>query len=194
MSERLDLWPHREYDCMEAAGILRNWPDDRAHFEAKITLRSRYHMEGDGDDDDYESDTDDGCLSSHSSICCGGGMEPRSFTVGVVVNEEDHLRFYTVAQRPDAAVLQLMYECLHDLVAHVRAASASPYAFSPRFGYLQACPSNIGTGFKISIRGLTGITSASELRLGYAIDDIINDCLKRYQPEQGSEMTCMCCL
>ncbi len=66
--------------------------------------------------------------------------------VGVMVNEEDHLRIfaleagfqpYEVLKR--ASDLEMT---LDNLLA---------FAFSERFGYLTACPSNTGTGLRISV-------------------------------------------
>lgn len=137
-------WPHREYDCMEMAGILREWPESRAKFQCTIL-----------------SDTGHG-----------------PFEIGVFVNEEDHFRFFTKAKAPTRAIVQLMYSMLRGLVDHV--ASQLPFSYHSRFGYLQTCPSNLGTGFKISLQGISGLTRASELRLGIAVDEIIRHALQDY--------------
>ncbi len=136
-------WPHREYDCMEIAGILRDWPNNRAKFHSKIILPSN-----------------------------------ESFEIGIFVNEEDHLRFYCKAKTPSLNTLLCMYHTLRKLVYHV--GKCVPYSFHTRFGYLQACPSNIGTGFKISLQGISGLTRASEIRLGVFVDDIISHALHDY--------------
>ncbi|OGV57950.1 MAG: protein arginine kinase [Lentisphaerae bacterium RIFOXYA12_FULL_48_11] len=66
--------------------------------------------------------------------------------VAIMINEEDHLRLQAVAsglsmrevwKRVDGVDSEL--ECFVD------------YAFSPEFGYLTACPSNLGTGLRISV-------------------------------------------
>lgn len=65
---------------------------------------------------------------------------------GVMVNEEDHLR------------LQVMRSgfALHEAWAEADALddqieAGVDYAFSPRLGYLTACPTNVGTGVRFSV-------------------------------------------
>ena len=66
--------------------------------------------------------------------------------VSVMVNEEDHLRIQTLR-----AGLQLReaFE-LADKVDD-RLEDQLDYAFSSQFGYLTACPTNVGTGLRISV-------------------------------------------
>jgi protein arginine kinase len=66
-------------------------------------------------------------------------------TVSVMINEEDHLRMQAI--RPG-----LCLEEVHAQVdaADTRLAEALPFAFSPRLGYLTACPTNVGTGMRAS--------------------------------------------
>ncbi len=66
--------------------------------------------------------------------------------VGVMVNEEDHLRLQTLRSGfglPGAftAVRQLDQEL----------GSRIPYAFHDEFGFLTACPTNVGTGMRASV-------------------------------------------
>jgi len=66
--------------------------------------------------------------------------------VAVMINEEDHLRFQ--AMRPGmalSAAWKTISAIEHKLEQRVR------YAFSPRLGYLTACPSNVGTGLRASV-------------------------------------------
>ena len=81
------------------------------------------------------------------------GDEPRGLAVSnpderlaIMVNEEDHLR------------IQCMRSglCLTDVYREIdqvddRIESHVDYAFSPRFGYLAACPTNVGTGIRVSV-------------------------------------------
>lgn len=70
----------------------------------------------------------------------------RSETISVMVNEEDHLRMQVIrsgfelrdAWRIIDEIDNALEERLH-------------YAFSPRFGYLTACPTNVGTGMRASV-------------------------------------------
>ncbi len=66
--------------------------------------------------------------------------------LSVMVNEEDHLR------------IQYMLGGLRLEEAHREAgrfddalAAGIPFAYSPRFGYLTACPTNVGTGLRASV-------------------------------------------
>jgi protein arginine kinase len=66
--------------------------------------------------------------------------------VGVMVNEEDHLRLH--GMRSGFA--------LEEAYAQIEAADAElgrllPFAFHPEFGYLTSCPTNAGTGLRASV-------------------------------------------
>ena len=66
--------------------------------------------------------------------------------LGVMVNEEDHLRLQSLRsgfalQEAFAAIDQMDRE----LGARV------PYAYHPEFGFLTACPTNVGTGMRASV-------------------------------------------
>ncbi len=69
-----------------------------------------------------------------------------SARVGVMVNEEDHLRLQTLVSgfAPGQAYAQL-----DRLDGELGA--ALPYAFHREFGYLTACPTNAGTGLRASV-------------------------------------------
>lgn len=64
----------------------------------------------------------------------------------IMVNEEDHIRIQALRSgfQPDAAWRDVD-EVDTRLETHV------PYAFSPDFGYLTACPTNVGTGMRASV-------------------------------------------
>ncbi len=66
--------------------------------------------------------------------------------VGVMINEEDHLRLQSLRsgfslKTAWAAVQQLDQEL----------GSRVPFAFHPEFGFLTACPTNVGTGMRASV-------------------------------------------
>jgi protein arginine kinase len=83
----------------------------------------------------------------------GGPDEPRgvAFTLpderlSIMVNEEDHLRLQMIRCGLDLA------KTLEEAVAlDDRLEAGLDYAFSPRFGYLTACPTNVGTGVRMSV-------------------------------------------
>lgn len=65
--------------------------------------------------------------------------------LAVMVNEEDHLRIQVI--RSGLALTEAWKEidAIDDKIEE-----RLEYAFSPRFGYLTACPTNVGTGIRMS--------------------------------------------
>ena len=70
----------------------------------------------------------------------------RNKTLSVMINEEDHLRMQAVAP---GACLRELYEKIDRLDDHI--AGKAEYAFSEKYGYLTACPTNLGTGMRASV-------------------------------------------
>ncbi len=66
--------------------------------------------------------------------------------ISVMVNEEDHLRIQVMA--PGFA-LENTYKQAEDLAVHIE--QALPVAFSEKYGFLTAYPSNTGTGLRASV-------------------------------------------
>jgi protein arginine kinase len=69
-----------------------------------------------------------------------------SSDVGVMVNEEDHLRLQSLRS---GFALPQAYADLERLDADLGA--RLPFAFHPEFGYLTSCPTNAGTGLRASV-------------------------------------------
>src|SRR5690349_24318476 len=67
-------------------------------------------------------------------------------TVGVMVNEEDHLRLHGMRS---GFALEEAYADLEALDADL--GRLLPFAFHPEFGYLTSCPTNVGTGLRASV-------------------------------------------
>ncbi len=67
-------------------------------------------------------------------------------TESILVNEEDHLRLQTLTSGLDLFSGYEKINKMDDALACV-----IPYAFSPEFGFLTACPTNVGTGMRASI-------------------------------------------
>jgi len=67
-------------------------------------------------------------------------------TVSLMINEEDHLRLQVL--RSGLQLDECWEECsrIDDLIEQ-----QVDYAFHPRFGYLTACPTNVGTGIRVSV-------------------------------------------
>jgi protein arginine kinase len=82
----------------------------------------------------------------HAARNAGSGLVlDRAESLCVMINEEDHLRMQ--ALRPGFQ-LKEAWVALDTLDTHLDA--RLPYAFSPELGYLTACPTNVGTGIRVS--------------------------------------------
>lgn len=66
--------------------------------------------------------------------------------VAIMVNEEDHLRIQIMESG-----LQLKKALQHAYIIDDAIESKYDYAFSEHFGYLTACPTNVGTGLRASV-------------------------------------------
>ena len=69
----------------------------------------------------------------------------RKQTISIMINEEDHLRMQSI--RPGLQ-LTAAYEALDKIDSELE--SDLSYAFDSRYGYLTACPTNLGTGLRAS--------------------------------------------
>jgi protein arginine kinase len=83
----------------------------------------------------------------------GGTEEPRALAVAlpderlaVMVNEEDHLRLQAIRSGLALGEAWAEVDALDDALE-----SGLEYAYSPRWGYLTACPTNVGTGARFSV-------------------------------------------
>ena len=66
--------------------------------------------------------------------------------VAVMINEEDHLRVQVIEPGMD---LHRAWDLANALDARME--QQFDYAFSPKLGFLTACPSNVGTGLRASV-------------------------------------------
>jgi len=64
----------------------------------------------------------------------------------IMINEEDHLRLQCIAPGGD---LYSVWQRVDKVDSELE--KLLDYAFSPRLGYLTACPSNVGTGLRASV-------------------------------------------
>jgi len=64
----------------------------------------------------------------------------------VMINEEDHLRMHMIRGGMQLSNLWAELNQLDD-----RIEGQVDYIFHPRFGYLTACPTNVGTGIRVSV-------------------------------------------
>ncbi|MGR3309802.1 MAG: protein arginine kinase [Candidatus Brocadiales bacterium] len=70
----------------------------------------------------------------------------KSETVSLMVNEEDHLRIQTIRSGFE---LKSTWQIIDEIDTALE--KKLNYAYSPRFGYLTACPTNVGTGMRASV-------------------------------------------
>jgi len=66
--------------------------------------------------------------------------------VSLMINEEDHLRIQCMHSGLDLAGAFEQIRRVDERIEEV-----VPYAFHPRWGYLTACPTNVGTGIRVSV-------------------------------------------
>ncbi|AQQ70169.1 Putative ATP:guanido phosphotransferase [Limihaloglobus sulfuriphilus] len=77
----------------------------------------------------------------------------------IMVNEEDHLRLQAFSPGFNLNACWKRIDRLDDLIE-----SSVKYAFDSRLGYLTACPTNVGTGLRISVMlHLAGLKMTGEL-------------------------------
>ena len=67
-------------------------------------------------------------------------------TLSIMVNEEDHLRIQVLRS---GLQLEEAWEQINSIDDNLEA--RLDFAFHPRFGYLTACPTNVGTGIRVSV-------------------------------------------
>src|ERR1044071_8880874 len=96
----------------------------------------------------------------HAAKSAGSGLVlNRDETLCVMINEEDHLRMQ--ALRPG---LQLRQSWTTIDQADSMLEKKLEFAFSPELGYLTACPTNIGTGIRVSaMLHLPGLVLAEQI-------------------------------
>jgi protein arginine kinase len=70
----------------------------------------------------------------------------RQERVSLMINEEDHLRIQVMHSGLDLLAAWEQINAIDDLVE-----GQVTYAFSDRLGYLTACPTNVGTGMRVSV-------------------------------------------
>ncbi|MFM1942144.1 MAG: hypothetical protein RI897_1126 [Verrucomicrobiota bacterium] len=96
----------------------------------------------------------------HAARSAGSGLVlNRELTLGVMINEEDHLRMQAI--RPGLQ-LQAVWQAIDELDTALE--KQLDYAFSRELGYLTACPTNLGTGIRVSaMLHLPGLVLAEQV-------------------------------
>jgi protein arginine kinase len=75
----------------------------------------------------------------------GVAIDPQE-RVSLMINEEDHLRIQVMHSGLDLTAAWDQINAIDDLVE-----GQVTYAFNDRLGYLTACPTNVGTGMRVSV-------------------------------------------
>jgi len=96
----------------------------------------------------------------HAAKSSGSGLVlNREETLSVMINEEDHMRMQ--ALRPGLQIRQ-SWNAINHVDSELE--KKLDYAFSPDLGYLTACPTNIGTGIRVSaMLHLPGLVLAEQI-------------------------------
>lgn len=96
----------------------------------------------------------------HAAKSSGSGLVlNREETLSVMINEEDHMRMQ--ALRPGLQIRQA-WNAINQVDSELE--QKLDYAFSPDLGYLTACPTNIGTGIRVSaMLHLPGLVLAEQI-------------------------------
>jgi protein arginine kinase len=97
---------------------------------------------------------------AHAAKSSGSGLVlNREETLSVMINEEDHMRMQ--ALRPGLQIRQA-WNAINNVDSELE--KKLDYAFSPDLGYLTACPTNIGTGIRVSaMLHLPGLVLAEQI-------------------------------
>ena len=67
-------------------------------------------------------------------------------SVGIMLNEEDHIRIQVILKGLKLSEAYALADGIDD-----RIAERTTYAYSDKYGYLTACPTNLGTGMRASV-------------------------------------------
>lgn len=96
----------------------------------------------------------------HANKGAGSGIVlARDQELGVMINEEDHLRMQAI--KPGFQIEEA-WKAVNELDTQLE--SRLPYAFSKTLGYLTACPTNLGTGIRVSaMLHLPGLVLADQI-------------------------------
>lgn len=96
----------------------------------------------------------------HAARGAGSGLVlSRDLALGVMINEEDHLRMHAI--RPGLQ-LRAAWQAIDEVDSKLE--KRLPYAFTRELGYLTACPTNLGTGIRVSaMLHLPGLVLAEQI-------------------------------
>ena len=109
-------------------------------------------------------------ISRHHALGKGprGAVISRKESFTAMINEEDHLRIQVIKGGLQLGSCWEQINRIDDMIEQ-----QVDYAFSPKYGYLTACPTNLGTGVRVSVMlhlPALKITGQVEKLLGAARD------------------------
>ncbi len=122
----------------ELHGFLKDYPGEEFDF---LEMKNVSSVQAGAMMEEHLISPEFARAGEHSALLLG-----RNKRLSVMVNEEDHLRIQ--AMGPGA--------CLEELYGSINAFDdyidgKVEYAFSEKYGYLTACPTNLGTGIRASV-------------------------------------------
>ena len=87
-------------------------------------------------------------ISQHHAFAKGprGAVIAQKEFFTAMINEEDHLRIQVLKAGLQLSQCMEQVNRIDDMIEQ-----QLDYAFSPRYGYLTACPTNLGTGIRVSV-------------------------------------------
>ena len=85
--------------------------------------------------------------------------------ISIMINEEDHLRIQSIQSGFEITKAWQLIRRIDDALA-----SSLEFAYSDQFGYLTACPTNTGTGMRVSV-----FINLSALAIAGKIDKIVHE-------------------
>lgn len=122
-------------------------------------LISKEHARGLPPGQSVKTDKPDAPEGEPSESSVGAG-EPRGVaislpdeSISVMVNEEDHLRLQVLLSGLELTTALATIDRVDDRLEGVAPSTGKTleYAYHKRFGYLTACPTNVGTGIRVSV-------------------------------------------
>lgn len=122
----------------ELHGLLAEYPEESFDF---LDMKNVSSVQAGAMMEEHLISPEFAGASQRSALLLG-----RSKKLSVMINEEDHLRIQAIAS---GSCLEELYECIDRLDDYID--GKVEYAFSEKYGYLTACPTNLGTGIRASV-------------------------------------------
>ncbi len=122
----------------ELHGLLTDYPEESFDF---LDMKNVSSVQGGAMMEEHLISPEFAKSGEQSALLLG-----RSKRLSVMINEEDHLRIQAMAP---GSCLEDLYDDINTLDDYID--GKVEYAFSEKYGYLTACPTNLGTGIRASV-------------------------------------------